>query len=293
MMPKYTLSQLTSDGLPYAMAYLVAAAQEHATITYGQIAEKLEHDLNIEGRIFSTQIGYPVGALMERILESFPDAPLLNLLAVNQSSGIASGGADQFLAARYNKRLSQIQRSESLRQDLIIRALAEVYAFEEWNAIAETLFGTSLPDTARTAPETGTEIDRSTSPGQPRGGDAESPEHKALKERVAADPSLVGTREGWLQAVTEFLLKSGDEVDVCITSEDEIRLVEVKSRRSNAIDLERGIYQCVKYRAVYEAMREADGVEANVVALLAIEQPLPSRLKPLARKLGVTVKIVQ
>ncbi|RIJ20549.1 hypothetical protein D1224_15680 [Henriciella barbarensis] len=293
MMPRYTLSQLTSDGLPHTMAYLVAAAQEHATITYGQIAEKLEHDLKIEGRIFSTQIGHPVGALMERILESFPDAPLLNLLAVNQSSGIASGGADQFLAARYNKRLSQIQRSESLRQDLINRALAEVYAFEEWDAIAETLFGTSLPDTARTAPETGTEIDRSTSPGQPRGGDAESPEHKALKERIIANPALVDAKPSWLKPEPEVSLKSGDVVDVCIIGKAEIRLVEVKSRRSNEHDLERGIYQCVKYRAVYEAMREANGIETNVVVVLAIEQPLPSRLKPLARKLGVTVKIVQ
>ena len=47
-MPNYTLEQLRKDGLPYLVAYLMAAAEQRATLTYGQIAERLERDLKID-----------------------------------------------------------------------------------------------------------------------------------------------------------------------------------------------------------------------------------------------------
>ncbi|MEH6695017.1 MAG: hypothetical protein V7675_08235 [Hyphomonas sp.] len=291
-MPNYTLEQLRKDGLPYLVAYLMAAAEQRATLTYGQIAERLERDLKIDGRIFSTQIGHPVGALMEHIHASFPDAPLINALVVNRATGFASEGVDVFLSEHFSVPLEKIQKQPSVKQELLRKALADVYGFKGWKKIADELFGADHHVFAHIRVEPGTEVDKSTSPGQPRGGDAESPEHRALKERIAAHPDLVGAPENWLAAEVEFLLKSGDEVDVCITSATETRLVEVKSRRSNEVDFERGIYQCVKYRAVYEAMCAAEGSQKPVSTILATETKLPSRLLDLAGTLDVITLVV-
>lgn len=292
-MAKYTVEQLRTDGLPYVMAYLIEAARKHSDIKYGMIASRLEHDLNVKGKIFPTQMGQPVGTLMERIHEHFPKAPLINILAVNQYTGVASEGVDSFLAYFYGENVSRIRRSKALRQQLTSRALAEVYAFGDWDKIAKKLFGSGFAALKpQTNPE-GTEVDHSTTPGQPRGGEAESPEHKALKKRVAEDPKLAGVKDGWLEARQEFQLKSGDEVDVCILTAIVVYLVEVKSRRSNDTDFERGIYQCVKYRAVYEAMQVALGSTAPVVPVLVTERVLPPGLRKLAKQLNISVRIAE
>ena len=66
--------------------------------------------------------------------------------------------------------------------------------------------------------------------------------------------------------------------------------IEVKSRDSDWADLRRGVYQCVKYRAVIAAqdIRRKPVVECWLVT----EEPLPSDLKTLTRLLGVRTKVV-
>ena len=64
--------------------------------------------------------------------------------------------------------------------------------------------------------------------------------------------------------MTEHELLSGDRVDVVCFTESELVAVEVKSRDSNWQDLRRGVYQCVKYRAVLCA-QEASQREVRCV----------------------------
>lgn len=291
-MAHYTLEQLRTDGLPFVMSYLIEAARNHSTIKYGAIASRLQRDLRIEGKIFPTQIGHPVGTLMHKIHEVAPKAPLINMLAVNQETGVAGDGADDFLADLYRKSVKKIRASGTLKQRLVNRALAEVYAFSYWNRVAKKLFGSDFFSLKpQTTPE-GTEVDHSTTPGKPRGGESESAEHFALKMRVVKKPILAGVKDEWLEARPEFYLKSGDEVDVCILTTTYAYLVEVKSRRSNDTDFERGIYQCVKYRAVYKAMQVGHGSTANVRPVLVTERDLPPVLRKLAKQLDVSVRIV-
>jgi len=71
-------------------------------------------------------------------------------------------------------------------------------------------------------------------------------------------------------------------------SDNEIVAVEVKSKDSNWADLQRGIYQCVKYKAVLGAQND----RLPVSSWLVTETELDGDLKRLAKKLGVKHKIV-
>ena len=73
---------------------------------------------------------------------------------------------------------------------------------------------------------------------------------------------------------------------------DEQLAVEVKSSRSNDTDLRRGVYQCVKYRALLEARLAVDKLEARVRARLVSEVKLPSHAVRIAEMLGVEVQVI-
>lgn len=117
---------------------------------------------------------------------------------------------------------------------------------------------------------------------------AESAEHKALKEWACNNPGFFGARSANGPGHPEFNLPSGDQVDAVHVEDSAIWLVEVKSRRSGERDLERGIYQCVKYRAVYEAMQIGLRETQAVHAVLLTERKLSDRLSKLAKRHRIT-----
>lgn len=120
-------------------------------------------------------------------------------------------------------------------------------------------------------------------------GGGESEEHKQLRLNVMARPELFGLKNT-LHAETEYPLLSGDRLDVFFRTEARLVGVEVKSIRSADDDLERGIYQCVKYLAVMRAqafINEPAGALIQVMALLVVQKQLPAALEELATKLGV------
>ena len=128
------------------------------------------------------------------------------------------------------------------------------------------------------------------------GGKGEGMEHKTLKELVHNDCDLILTAvRGRSVKVTdcrmEYDLPSGDRVDVSAWDKDRVCWhIEVKSRISSAADIKRGLYQCVKYKAVAEAMeRVAPHKKRSVESFLVIEDDLPSTLEDLAEQLGVRV----
>ena len=102
------------------------------------------------------------------------------------------------------------------------------------------------------------------------------------------NPGEVEKRLGAVRAETEVELPSGDRVDVVIYGESATVAVEVKSRDSDWHDLRRGIYQCVKYRAVLHAQEDRPPVRAWLVA----ESRLDGDSRALAKRLGVKHKIV-
>ena len=63
--------------------------------------------------------------------------------------------------------------------------------------------------------------------------------------------------------------------------------VEVKSARSDESDILRGMFQCVKYRAVLEAQQAADSVAQSARAILVLEAQLPPKFQAIKNILGI------
>lgn len=110
-------------------------------------------------------------------------------------------------------------------------------------------------------------------------GGGESPYHEALRLWVKANPSLVLAGYANAATKTEVPLLSGDRVDDVYDCKDRIAVIEVKSWISNDDDVERGIYQCIKYRAVMEAMTQKRAVPVD--AVLVTEKPIARKHRKL------------
>lgn len=65
--------------------------------------------------------------------------------------------------------------------------------------------------------------------------------------------------------------------------------VEVKSSRSNADDIERGIYQCIKYKTVLVAEDLSKNNGKRITSHLVLQNKLPVTLLKLKNKLNVDV----
>lgn len=87
-------------------------------------------------------------------------------------------------------------------------------------------------------------------------------------------------------AATEYPLLSGDRIDAAHIGKRHAALIEAKSVRSGEKDVERGIFQCVKYREVFLAMN-SNYSRKNVRAILLTQKKVSSRLTALAARLSV------
>jgi len=121
------------------------------------------------------------------------------------------------------------------------------------------------------------------------GGGGESDEHKRLKEYVSKSPAAVDLSAHTKVGQTEFQLSSGDSIDVYFQNRKDWIGVEVKSSISNDADLTRGLFQCIKYSSVMEAMQLSLGLPQNACSILALEGKLPSGLVALKNILGIEV----
>lgn len=287
-MSTYTVEELREKGPPFAMALLLNCLKGgEPFVTYGSIRDELQYQLGIEN-IFPTQIGHVAGSLMNKILQVDPRAPLINAL-ITRPDGLPSVGVGDYFADRYKvdayKRWDAI--STSKKRKLIEHEREKILRFGRWDQINAWLFGNGAKSLLRK--KEGTEVD-----GLPRnggyGGEAESPEHKKLKSWVAAHPQKIGLAKSFGKGDTESMLLSGDEVDVLFGKGANYVVVEVKSCRSNDVDLRRGIYQCVKYRAVKQSEHKPH--EVAVRAILVTERELNEELKARARLLDVSFKRV-
>ena len=266
-------------------AWLIHAARSRRTMTYGQAKRRLEGDCEF-GVIFTVTVGKVAGAAMNRILEYVPDAPLLNVLLVQSVTGLPGSGAVGYLASRYSDIL-WLRRADAHKdarwRDLIEDETARVYGYARWNEVYRLVYGRRLP--AADDDLAGNERD-----GTGRVG-GEGVNHRALRLKVMHEPSLVRRGLRPEDTETEVDLLSGDRVDVVSITKDWTVAIEVKSRDSDWNDLRRGVYQCVKYRAVMTAqdVRRNPTVESWLVT----ETELPGDLKALARRLGVRTRVIR
>ena len=260
------------------MRWLIGAARRRTTMTYGEAAVRLERECGF-GRIIQRDMGVAAGAVQYRIRERYTTAPLLHVLVVRGSGtrdeiGKPGDGAREFLALRFpEERLHSVRkRHPELWARVVAVATEEVYAYRHWEELYMDLHGDFFPDPFyEDPPQRG---------GLSRGGGGEGPNHEALRLWVQQHPQEIDRRFNGARSETEAELLSGDRVDVVYYAANQILAIEVKSRDSNWADLRRGLYQCIKYRAVLDA-QEREGRE--VQSLLVTESRLPLDLKHLAK----------
>ncbi|MFM6400983.1 MAG: hypothetical protein ACKPFF_30275, partial [Planktothrix sp.] len=117
-------------------------------------------------------------------------------------------------------------------------------------------------------------------------GHGESEHHKNLKEYVAKTPSCIKLPKTTKKGETEYPLPSGDSLDVSFFAQSGWVAVEVKSSISSEGDIIRGLYQCVKYQAVMNAVEISQNKLATARAVLVLGGSMPARLVPLKNLLG-------
>lgn len=283
-MPEYTIKYLNAEGPKYAMAYLMKCiAHGEPFVTYGRIARHLEQRLEIS-TVFATRIGGVVGTMMDGILEIDPDAPLINALTT-RSNGIPGKGVAGYIDEKYlnNRKKKWADFSDKKKLKIVERIRQDVRSYPEWDAIYQELWGEPATNNY---PDEGINEGEESKGSSGYGGPAESVQHKALKNWVAENPGEIGIPYDFGKGKTEYKLLSGDVIDVFFTDGKSFIAVEVKSKVSSDEDFRRGIYQCVKYRAVLKAQELP--VKAEVKATLVTERVLNGELKERQKVLGIT-----
>lgn len=264
------------------MQWLIGAATQRTTLADREAAGRLECECGFEAIAPRTRMEASVAAMQRAIWERDPEAPLLLVLLVRSDTGEPGTGAREFLADRFPdepllRKPDACDAHPELWSRVVGRATREVFGYRGWEALYADLYGEYVADPAFTPPPVEVGPTR-------RGGVGEGPNHKALRLWVLHNPEQIDSRFGDAEAVTEKELLSGDRVDVVYVVGNEVLAIEVKSRDSNRNDLVRGLYQCVKYRAVLRA-QERKG--RTVHSLLVTESELPLDLVSLAKRLDV------
>ena len=272
-----TASPITGDKLYQeraraALPLLVRQAAAAKPIFYSALAVEL-------GMPNPRNLNYVLGSIgqaMVRLSKQWKTkVPPIQCLVVNKATGIPGEGIGWFLISKEDFGKLPLRR----RREIVQAELQHIYAYPHWDDVLAKL------DLEPAATDFTDEVAKASSGI----GGGESPEHKHLKEFVARNPTAIGLSKSMSRGQTEYRLPSGDCLDVSFRSRKSWVAVEVKSRVSDGADLVRGIFQCVKYQAILDAVILSESKEIDAQAVLVLEDKLPESLQPLCNLLGVDV----
>jgi hypothetical protein len=109
-----------------------------------------------------------------------------------------------------------------------------------------------------------------------------------MKHKIINNPTLVGLNGALYSSEIEYLFPSADTIDILFKSSTEWVGIEVKSEISTKEDILRGLFQCVKYRALKEAYLSVIDENKDVKVLLAIGGTFPQELISIKNVLGIS-----
>ena len=257
-----------------AFPMLVRQAEAGNPITYSDLAEELDmpnpRNLN---RVLGL-IGRTLKGLSKQRKKKIPP---LQCVVINKNTGLPGEGIKWFLKRKNWEEFGGLPKAR--QRKIFQAALQKVFLFDGWRNILETLSLDPISDNF-------SDILKET---KTFGGGGESDAHKKLKEYVAQNPASIKLPVSSPKGQNEFPLASGDVLDVSFLLSDKWISAEVKSRISSKDDIVRGLFQCVKYKAVMAAMQLVEKRDASVEAVLVLEGEFPKSLVPLRNMLAVTV----
>lgn len=259
-----------------ALPILVRQARSREPIFYEALADEL-------GMSNPRNLNHVLGSVGVTLNELSDDSdwgeiPHIQSLVINQRSRLPGEGFDGFLA----KRMKEYQRlSLAERRAYLDAYWHEIYAYPYWFDVLKSCDLTPVTIGAASI------IERAKTGNSAGGGEGE--EHRRLKEYVATNPGVVGLPHSFGLGAIEAPLPSGDRLDILFRTHKRHVAIEVKSKISNEVDLTRGLFQCVKYRAVMEAERGFNGTQHSIEVLLVVGKAFPKNLCSLKNSLGVQV----
>jgi len=256
-----------------ALPVLVRQAEAGTPIFYSALAQEL-------GMPNPRNLNYVLGSIgttLEHLSKKWKKTiPPIQCLVVNKQTNLPGEGIWGFLAK--GKDFAALSRRQ--QRDIVKAKLHDIYVYRHWRDVLKEFSLAPVKANFRA------EIMRAATERQ---GGGESEEHLRLKEYVARHPFAVGLADNTPRGDVEYDLPSGDTIDVLFKDKADWVAVEVKSRVSSDTDVLRGLFQCVKYRAVVEAVQVASELPQNARALLALEGELPGGLVSLRNLLGIEV----
>lgn len=253
-----------------ALPILVRQAMAREKIFYGDLAKELD-------MLNARNLNYVLGCIGDTLLELGEEwqeeIPPIQGLVVNKQTELPGDNVN-FLRPFIG------QKPDPRQKEAIVDAvLGKVFSYSKWSEVLKAL---GLSPTEPLNPQPSLSVDR-------RGRADESEAHKQLKNYIAHHPESVRLKKSLAPGETECELPSGDTPDVLFQNLRSRIAVEVKSHISSEADLRRGIFQCVKYRAILRACRSLEGRTYEADAILAIEGSLSKELIRVKNTLGVRV----
>lgn len=261
-----------------ALPILVRQASSEQPLNYEKLADELgmPNPRNLNWVLGS--VGVSLNELSAKRGWRKRPVPHIQSLVINKNTGLPGSGFDGFLAKRTGeyKRLSKDQKRAYLKS-----YWNDIFAYPHWGEVLDVF-------ALKPAIANNIELIAKAKTGTGRGG-GEGPQHLALKKYISNNPATVGLPTTFGVGTMEAQLPSGDRIDVFFEAPGRRVAVEVKSEISNDVDIVRGLFQCVKYRAVMEAERGSISATYQVDAVLVLGRTFPSSIDALRNSLGVRV----
>lgn len=249
----------------------------------GQTCHTYEDLANAIGKKRGTWIGHVLGCIQDVIdtlsKQYGKTIPTLNALVNQKATGLPANGFE-YVSKKYREMSPQDKR---IYVDGLNKRTCEYF---HWDWVLSSL------ELSPFKPFTKNEISEILhTPTYYGGGEGE--EHKNLKEYVCSHPEILGIK-GAVKAETEYPLPSRDRLDVYfeLSNGDKIA-VEVKPSISDDTDLKRGIFQCIKYNSILEAIRRVEAVDYAIKTILLSNRGLSSLHRHLIDTLSVQYIEVQ
>ena len=250
------------------------AKQGQTTNTYSDLTNELGYS-----RMYALCLGTRLGRIniVFKKLQELTGEPIptLNVLVVNKSTGLPSDG---FSYVYQNYDDMPIEAKKIFVKGLNQKAIE----YKHWDWVLSVLGLTpSVIDINAS--------EYAIRSGKFIGYGGEGDNHKKLKEFVYYHPESVKIKD-FKERKMEHILLSGDRLDVFFELNNSSKVaVEIKSSSSSDADILRGLFQCVKYKAILDAEDKVHSEKSQNKAILVIDGELSSENKKVQEALGITI----
>lgn len=237
--------------------------------TYGDLNKRLGFQ---DGR--NSSIGYSLGCIKDvfqclKDEAGLEDIPTLNALVSNAKTKLPSAGFS-YIHPDYEK------QDDVTKRIIVENANNAALNFDKWDHIL-ALLGLK--------PSLCKEDENKIRSGE-FGFGGEGDEHQRIKKFIAAHPESIGMSNGG-KGNCEHILLSGDKLDVFFPQTNVA--VEVKPKSAPDSDILRGLFQCIKYKAILDAEAKVKGAIPNSKVVLVLGGTLSQSNRNVQECLGVEV----